>query len=245
MGHFQHDILNDDSESFFVSKARREIELSFKNSTVNFTHDIPLVTLIALEVHAIHYSSPQGMVDFLQKAKKWLLRQQTSYGYWYDGVLNPEYTTVLVLDALKLINGEEGLSFPFRTQPRYAQEKLSSSVDSLLTINVLGKVLVLGDKQIKFNFKRGQNKAWNLICELMTATIDGTISVPIKTDDEDWKPQLDTLRNMFAKQLSIEKQKATALLNHFIQSDGESYRFTENVRLDKSSSIGIRPTYQY
>ncbi len=242
---FQHDILNDDSESIFVNKARKEIELSFKNSTTNFIQDIPLVTLIALEVHAICYSSPRGMVDFLQKAKKWLLSQQTSYGYWYDGVNNPEYTTVLVLDALKLIDGEDGLSFPFKTQPKYAQEKLYSSVDSLLIVHVFGKVLVLGDRQIKFNFKKGQNKTWNFICELMTAKIYKTLAVPIKTENKDWKPQFDTLRNMCTRQLSISKEEATALLKHFIQSDGESYRFTEHVKFDKGSSVGIRPTYQY
>lgn len=242
---FQHDILNDDSESIFVNKARKEIELSFKNSTINFTQDIPLVTLIALEVHTIRYSSPLGMVDFLKKARKWLLSQQTSYGYWYDGVNNPEYTTVLVLDALKLIDGEDGLSFPFKTQPKYAQEKLCSSVDSLLIVHVFGKVLVLGDRQIKFNFKKGQNKTWNFICELMTAKIYKTLAVPIKTENKDWKPQFDTLRNMCTRQLSISKEEATALLKHFIQSDGESYRFTEHVKFDKGSSVGIRPTYQY
>ena len=241
---FQNDILHDTSESFFVEKARKSIELTFKNSSAAFLANMPLVSLIAMEVHSIYYSGAEGMIPFLQKARKWLLGQQTPYGYWYDGINNPEYTTVLVLDALKLIDGEPELSFPIKTNPKYDQEK-NYSAKPIMMVHFFTRSLKISDKEILFNFEHNSgSKTWDFICELMTCKVSKLYSLKIKQGRKSWKQQYDTLRNMFAKQLAIEKKDASKLLKHFIHSDGTTYRFTDYVKIDAGSSMDIRPTRQ-
>jgi len=111
-------------------KMRNEVEFDFKNSTTNFIKHIPMVTLISLEIHTVFYAKPDGMTPFLKKAKEWLLTQQTPYGYWYDGVNNPEYTTVLVLDAINLIDGDGQPSFPIKTVLSYGDDQFVISYSS-------------------------------------------------------------------------------------------------------------------
>jgi len=114
------------------------IEFPRWRTTGEFVKDIPLTTLIALEVHAVYFRAPQGAVPFLQEARQWLLAQQTSYGYWYDGVHNPEYTTVLVLDALNLIEGKT-TTFPHHIRsPREQNETANDVEDARTSEDVIG-----------------------------------------------------------------------------------------------------------
>lgn len=126
----QCEISGEDIDSRYFYKMRNEVEFNFRGSTADFIKDIPMVTLISLEIHTVFYVKPAGMVPFLQKAKEWLLTQQTPYGYWYDGVNNPEYTTVLVLDAINLINGDGQPSFPIKTVLSYGDDQLLISYSS-------------------------------------------------------------------------------------------------------------------
>jgi hypothetical protein len=156
---FRHDINAEDDASLFAHKTRRDIELSYLASTATFSDDVSMVTLIALEVLAIYYSRPKGMVKFLQKAKSWLLSQQTPYGYWYDGANNPEYTTVLVLDALNLIDETDGLTFPLVTKPRYDKTLLKITAQPRLLVNYAYRCLFLGNREIPIAFRGGVVKS--------------------------------------------------------------------------------------
>lgn len=124
LNRFQHDILEESGICWFMHNTRKEVEIKLKNSSFDFLTEIPMVTLVALEIFSVFYSRSSGMVKFLQMAKEWLLSKQTAYGYWYDGANNPEYTTVLVLDALNLIEGNSILSFPIKTTPEYTDNQL-------------------------------------------------------------------------------------------------------------------------
>jgi hypothetical protein len=223
---FQHDIQFDDRENSFLHGTRKDIPVNFSSSTVEFTKNISLVTLIALEIHCLYYSRPQGHMKFFEKAKKWLLEQQTPYGYWYDGANNPEYTTVLVLDALRMIEDESGVSFPLKTKPIYDINKKHLDSDPLLIINIISKEFHIGDKKIKFIFKGGKNKTWDFVCEVAYTGID---KVPLSIGKH--KGQYDTLRRMLKNELKITSIQASKLLKCFIESDGSSYRITPNVKI--------------
>jgi hypothetical protein len=124
----RQDVLNNNDYSTFVHQVKNHGEYTPQNSSIKFTRNIPKITLVALEVYRIYYSGSKEMMPLLQEAKEWLLSQQTPYGYWYDGVNNPEYTTVLVLDALALIDGQGTLSFPRNTDrviPSFSKKRFN------------------------------------------------------------------------------------------------------------------------
>ncbi len=241
---FQLSPASKDDRSYFGYKTRGHIELLFGLSTSKFLTDIPMTTLIALEVHAVYYSRPKGMIDFLQKAKQWLLSQQTPYGYWYDGVNNPEYTTVLVLDALTLIDGEDGLTFPKETIPLYDESIIEATPLSSLLVNYASRSLFVGSNETSFKFRGGVNKTWDFIKALITAR---QVRVPLprylwtRVDDDnddipevdkkkrhDWKNQYDTL----SRQLG-----GPEIIKRFIISTGDSYDFSENVVFTSHSTV--------
>ncbi len=228
---FRNDINAEDEASLFVHKTRKGVEISYLTSTATFSDDVSMVTLIALEVLAIYYSRPKGMVEFLQKAREWLLSQQTPYGYWYDGANNPEYTTVLVLDAINLIDGTDGLSFPMITKPRYDKTLLKITDQPRLRINYTYHTLFLGNREIPISSRGGESKTWEFLQELNTARQQ---KLPLPRyhykemrDGEgfimkryDWKNQYDSLRRLLGE---------PGIIKQFIISDGDSYHFTDNV----------------
>lgn len=251
---FQHDILGKRTGSVFSNKTRDEIDISFDNSTVKFIQDIPLVTLIALEIHTIFYSRSKGMVSFMHKAKEWLLNKQSPYGYWYDGVNNPEYTTVLVLDALKLIDGEDGLSFPIKTIPHYDDEIINPQNSPVLIIDYLSKTLQYGTKTYRPKIKGGRSLVWEFINNLISVKARG-LALPRylstrnkKRDDSDeskddidydridWKNQYDTISRKFG---------GNKVLKNFITFNGESYTFTDSVFIVNNSGVMARPDSKY
>lgn len=246
---FQHDILKNQVGCFFSNKARDDINITLNNSTVKFTQDIPLITLIALEVHTIYYSRPQGMVSFLHKAKEWLLNKQSPYGYWYDGVNNPEYTTVLVLDALQLIDGKGGLSFPIKTIPCYDKETLEIAFRPYMLVNYITRSLFCGGKEITFKFRGGVNKTWDFLKALVAAR---SLKTPLprytwdkaKDNDSDEEiPEIDKInRHDWKHQYDILSRKlgGNEILKQFINSTGDSYSFTEYVTITNHSSIRYR-----
>ena len=244
---FQLSTASKDDRSFFGYEARMNIEFSFNSSTSKFLANIPMTTLIALEVHVVYYSRPKGTIDFLQKAKQWLLSQQNPYGYWYDGVNNPEYTTVLVLDAINLIDEEDGLSFPKKTIPKKDDNIIEIMPYSLLLVNFLSRSLFIGSKEITFRFRGGENKTWDFIKALIAAkqkkmplprylwtkTKQDEDDIPEidKQDRHDWKNQYDTL----SRQLG-----GPEIIKQFIKSSGDSYYFSQNVVITNHSTIKYR-----
>jgi hypothetical protein len=67
----------------------------------------PGVEATAKAVHALCLAKPVGWKSAIERARKWLLKQQDRHGCWYDrGAPDATYLTVLVLDALALIDGK-------------------------------------------------------------------------------------------------------------------------------------------
>jgi hypothetical protein len=176
----QCEISGEDIDSRYFYKMRNEVEFNFRGSTADFIKDIPMVTLISLEIHTVFYVKPAGMVPFLQKAKEWLLTQQTPYGYWYDGINNPEYTTVLVLDAINLIDGDGQPSFPIKTVLSFEDDQVFISYSSsyqnvddsenfnkttnrVLYIDSERQVITYRGKEIRF----GGEENWQLLQALI------------------------------------------------------------------------------
>jgi len=69
----------------------------------------------AMIVHSLMYLKPRGWEHAVQKAKAWLLSKQSVYGYWDDEGEHPNFIflTVLVMDAIALINGQTNITFKF------------------------------------------------------------------------------------------------------------------------------------
>lgn len=240
MYRFQHDILNDKDYHLYAYHIRDEIELNLPYATSRFISSIPMITLLALEVHSIFNSGVSGIFPFMQKAREWLLRHQSSYGYWYDGVNNPEYTTVLVLDALTLIDGKGTLSFPLKTKlsneslPQPIRESTVTNIPlrPVLIIDFISKSLRYADQLYRPKFKGGRSKVWDFVNALVMSKMEKIplpriSSLPNLGVEFDWKNQYDTLSR---------KLGGYDVLKQFIISNGDSYELTDNVIVTVNTS---------
>lgn len=251
---FQHDILGKQGGSIFSNKTRDDIAISFDNSTVKFTQEVPLITLIALEIHTIFYSRSKGMVSFLHKAKEWLLNNQSTYGYWFDGVNNPEYTTVLVLDALKLISGEDGISFPITTRPHYDKDIIKLQESPVLIIDYISKSLQYGTMSYRPKIKGGKSLVWDFINNLINVKAQGLTlpryrHIPKINEENDWslEEQVDYDRIDWKNQYDTISRKlgGNKVLKNFITFNGDSYTLTDNVSIVNNSTIMAKPCSGY
>lgn len=106
------------------------------------------ITVTAMAVHAIAMAKLPDSQEFLTKAKDWLLKKQSKYGYWYQPGENPDYTTVLVLDALELAAGGDKVTFAIseHSKDKPAQYLIQEEQPSSLNIKNGGVVLnIYGD----------------------------------------------------------------------------------------------------
>lgn len=93
--------LKDGSWPFYMRVNEQNSETGYVEST-------------AIIVHSIMCLKPKGWENAVQKSKKWLLSKQTAYGYWDDGGHpNIYFLTVLVLDAIALIDEQTKITFSF------------------------------------------------------------------------------------------------------------------------------------
>jgi hypothetical protein len=70
----------------------------------------------AIIIHALVLLKPKGWKIAVDKARDWLLNQQSDCGFWDDGGIHPNitYLTVLVMDALSIISGNtDNLTFSY------------------------------------------------------------------------------------------------------------------------------------
>jgi len=70
----------------------------------------------AIIIHALVLLKPKGWKIAVDKARDWLLSQQSDCGFWDDGGIHPNitYLTVLVMDALSIISGDtDKLTFSY------------------------------------------------------------------------------------------------------------------------------------
>jgi len=227
LNRFQHDVTGDDKSRPLLSGCRQSFGPPSEWSTGAYRDDIPMVTLVALEVHASYYSRAQGMVEFLRKAKEWFLAQQTAYGYWYDGVNHPEYTTVLVLDALNLIDGARGLTFPLQCKVDLPSDIIHIDMLPKLIVNCMSRSLLLGNEEIRFRFRKADNKMWDFLMALLEFK---KMKMPLSRlfNGHDWKNQYDNLSR---------KIGGSDMMNHFIITDGDQYFLTDNVIPNNHSTI--------
>jgi hypothetical protein len=160
---------------------------------------------------------------YLQNSKKWLLSQQTPYGYWYDGVNSPEYTTVLVLDALNLIDGSDGLTFPFKQTIELSSNMIKSKLPPVLIVDCLSRSLIYGSNTIPLKVKGGRSLAWDFITALIVCRhkkmplsrfpLEKVVLKGNKSKSINWKNQYDYLADLLG---------GSKILKQFITSNGDS-----------------------
>jgi hypothetical protein len=216
----------------YCLKARDQIDIDDKFSTAMFLQKIPIMTLVALETHSLYYSKPKGWPDFIDKVEPWFYRMQSKYGYWYDGANNPDYTTVLILDALQLTTGELDTTFPITNSlpldSRFNRKKKQHRYEIDYTTKRL--IIKIGTQEKTIILKK---KNWDFMCYMIKTRYD-SIPFPRKSDGHDWKNQFDTLS---------KKVGGNELMNDIIESCGDSYLLKDHVHIDGFSQIGIRPTH--
>jgi hypothetical protein len=77
----------------------------------------PSVEVTAAAIHGLSAIKPQGYSRNLKEASDWLLTQQDAGGYWREQACpDPTYLTVLVLDALALVQRQNTVTFRASTQ---------------------------------------------------------------------------------------------------------------------------------
>lgn len=64
---------------------------------------------------AIYILKPRGWEYAVEKGKKWLLKNQSHEGFWYGSHIST-YLTVLVLDTIHLIEGQDDLTYQYKFQ---------------------------------------------------------------------------------------------------------------------------------
>jgi hypothetical protein len=186
-----------------------------------------MVTLIALEAHSLYFSRPDSWIGFMNKAKSWLLERQSPYGFWYDGADNPDYTTVLVLDALKLAEGRNDVSFPVTTRPILdGPPGRSSTKAAHIELDYISRYLIIGDIEYKL-----KGLSWEFIKHLIVSKYD-RVPFPRMFCNRDWKYQFDTISRGVG---------GNKVLNQVIISDSDSYQFSNRVNILGHGQISIKP----
>ncbi len=162
-----------------------------------YIHDCEFasITCTAIALHALALVRPTGWYEYAERAVAWLWTQQEEAGHWCDeGIADAEYITVLVLDAIDLVEGRDHVSF----DPR---PKLTSVHVDAPAIDWDGVRLSVDGREIC----RPSGRATNLICILNTFRDDGwpsRIDDPLPPDDSGQRRR-DAIRKLNAIQKKI------------------------------------------
>lgn len=111
------------------------------------------ITLTAMIVHAIAMAQIPDSQDILNNARNWLLDHQTIYGHWYQPKENPDYTTVLVLDALELAEGGKNITFQLYPQ----EQQIASQKPIGTSIHIHSEKVVVNPKSQNIQ-RKNRNK---------------------------------------------------------------------------------------
>jgi len=239
-GRIQHQKEDKGNWITYFPRVRDEVELKETWSTVHFSDNVAKTSLVAMEVHSLYFSKPDGWIEFINKARSWLLEKQTPYGYWFDGANSPDYTTVLVLDALELTKGGKGISFttspitlpdekPKSEDKQEQDEDCTAPVVPYVEVDYETRTLIVGTKSIVL-----EGKLWDFVCKLLVSQSYG-YPLGRQEGEVNWKNAYDMLRR---------KLGSSELLSRFVSSVRDGYRLTGHIKVKGRSSVGIRPSYQ-
>ncbi len=190
------------------------------------------ISATAMYIHAMGFAGNKEKKSFLLPYKEWLLNNQSAYGCWYDWGDNPLFTTVMVLDAMSVIDGDDKLSFPLKAKHLIVPTDPNQHKKPLLIIDCVSKSIQYGDlPTYRPKFKGGKSKVWDFITGLSQfkekkMPLSRFYYLPGSKERKDWKNQYDTLcRNLGGYDV----------MKHFIISNGDSYELTNNVKFVNTS----------
>jgi hypothetical protein len=131
------------------------------------------------------------------------------------------------LDALKLAEGRNDVSFPVTTRPILdGPPGRSSTKAAHIELDYISRYLIIGDIEYKL-----KGLSWEFIKHLIVSKYD-RVPFPRMFCNRDWKYQFDTISRGVG---------GNKVLNQVIISDSDSYQFSNRVNILGHGQISIKP----
>ncbi len=116
----------------------------------------PWISLVCFNTLAIQVAQPKKYVKDIETFFGIIRNEQSDYGYWYDGSVNPEFMTVLALEALDIGRGKLTFSpnkFKLSecrsviNRPHIESEE-ENEAEPWVEYDIISRVLTVGDQKI-------------------------------------------------------------------------------------------------
>lgn len=209
-------------------------------STLDYLTETPLLPLSCFNIFAVWYSKPDNFKKYISETFKDIVKKQHNYGFWYDNTFNPEFMTVLALDAFN-VDQYSCLSFP-NTKIEYLEHKskpeqtkdvttLDADESPFVEYNHYTKKLTFGDKAILLS---------NREIKLMEALYRGRFEGLILPSNKILKSGVDSLRKKVGGKENLK------YVIKMVRSSREKrgYIMALNMKVKYASSVALGRTYR-